>query len=51
MVKRKRLKESADTLYKIVVFAKRIKSQRELNNLLAQSTPQGCRSLGDTSSL
>lgn len=51
MVKRKRLKESADTLYKILEFAKRIKSQRELDNLLAQSTPTGMPLSWDTSSL
>ena len=43
--KRKRLKESPDTLYKILEFAKRIPSQQDLDKLLAQSM------LGDTSSL
>lgn len=41
LVKRQRLKESADTLYKILEFAKRIKSQQELDRLLNQSMPTG----------
>ena len=39
--KRKRLKESPDTLYKILEFAKRIPSQQDLDKLLAQSMLTG----------
>ena len=39
--KRKRLKESADTLYKVLEFARRIQSRQELDELLAQSMPTG----------
>lgn len=40
-IKRKNLKESADTLYKVLEFARRIQSRQELDELLAQSMPTG----------